>query len=356
MVQSRIPVAPHGNHGVLVFNFWAPTKPTDALILHRDGCDIRIWFDRNCVNPLDRREIRRTVNVQVHQVNVDVTVHGVQRSLADFIYEEKDRPKLGKKKDPDERYQELSRLYRDLGERVLKVTLSAFNQLIAYFRAQKGQHWLDPRDLDDQMVASRFNEFQTKVRTPGRGWVRWCPPAEDLLSIIVYGQERYVTRNEWRCVEGFVKQNGARSNLVLELLANAESLLEAGHRRSAIIEAVTALEIATFEFAKYPKIEALDPECVQPLDLDSLHGRAKHLGFSTSIRFLIPLVLDEDIWPSEIREKCLRAVDVRGNVVHNGVRDVSEETIRPLVQSIRKTCKVMALHTSRGKDSGQLRA
>jgi len=345
-VRSHIPVDPENQFSFITFQQWAPIRPRDALILQRQDLSLRVWFDRDCVWPPDLEDIDNRINVGVRRVNVDVTAKAVEAPLVDFIYSERSRSKREATKNPDGQDATLNSQYKELGEQIFEATIEAFNRLISYFRAHKGQYWLRERPVDTGLKESHLIEFRSKVRSSRRPWVTWRPPLQDHIVIYDHGRTRYLTRQEWRDVERFMTRSSRRANFVLELLANAELLLEIGHTRSAIIESVSALEVATAKFAKAPKIESLDYPRLKKTNLSNLKNlMVKHLGLHASIQFLLPYFLPESVWPTQVRGRCFQALSLRGQVVHRGQREVKDSRVRPLVSSVRKTCEILLSYT-----------
>jgi hypothetical protein len=191
-------------------------------------------------------------------------------------------------------------------------------------------------------MSSCNNEFRAKVRSDHFDWTRWCPFSIDRFVVHTPGRGVSLTREEWLDAHKFVAGK-ARPDIVLELLANAQWLIDNGQRRSALIEGVSALELALTRFSQAPNVEQI-PQEFKVAEPGGLRKAVEHLGFSTSLRYLLPLVL-RDLDP-DVLSACIEATDVRNNVVHNGQRDVLEDLIRPMITNIRKASAFLADRTT----------
>lgn len=336
---------------LLVFHRWLPLNDDEALILDQNDIRVRLWFDLNCsmLKEADFVDIEKHANVVVMRVHVDVEMREIPDELAEFIYEERERYASGPKADPDDRYKRLSKLYLDMGQRVLQSAIGAYNRLVTYARITKGQYWLEERTVDFDRMASDFAEFRAKVKIGSREWIRWHPTSEVIVHVRAVNAEdlaRYISKADWPQAKEFLKGR-SRPDLVLELLANSEALADVGYRRSAIIEAVAALEVATSRFSESPKLEAvMSAEFLNRIDARSLKSQVEHMGFSATIRFLLPLLFREEVLSSELIAQCQRAIEIRGNVVHQGQRDVDADDLLPLLKAIRETCVILARFTN----------
>ncbi|MDO8351592.1 MAG: hypothetical protein Q7S94_10635 [Gallionella sp.] len=115
-----------------------------------------------------------------------------------------------------------------------------------------------------------------------------------------------------------------------------------GHYRSAITEAVTALEVAVFRFAGNTNADrAFAPHMAHRLALSSLKSQVDHLGLSATINYLLPTILHEELLPASVISECQFAISRRQNIVHNGQRSVSENDARRAVSGVRACCQVL---------------
>jgi hypothetical protein len=351
VVRLTVPVKTETGYG-LTFSRWLPDGEADGLVMEADGMTTRLWISRDCLGDLSDRSddhIAMSLDNSVEVVHVSVVLDGVPDELAGFIYGEREAPRgvhhgIG----PDHpRYASLRDQYRDTGVQVLRQALSLYNRLIAYARNLKGQFWLTDYPFDQDNVFPMSNAFSAVFRSGDQDWERWCPPGGLHITITLPSDETAIARADWPALKEFVVGQ-ARPDLVFELLANADLLVERKHGRSALIEAVSALEVAISRFAKSPRLgDLLAGEALTPLCDDSLQSHVEHLGLGVSVRYLLPLLFAADVLPRAVLASCHQAIELRNSVVHGGKRSVDPARVRPATSAIRSACEVLRRHTNR---------
>jgi hypothetical protein len=362
-VQYLIPFSDEEWEGsCMTFHRWLPDGENECLIRQQDNITARLWFDGNCVAslyPVDKEEISKSIKVFVSKVYVDIRIANVSEELAAFIYDERDSPRnIHYGINPDHiEYSRLRSEYKILGWKVLKFALMTYNRFIAFARNNKAQYRLRERPLDENRMSSMDIGFHAKVYSEGNDWVRWCPSSTDRITCyytVETSGKNSIKQEEWNRIQEFISSN-SRPNLILELLANAQLLIDQGHGRSAIIEAASALETAVFSFSKKGSLDKLilsflkegklDELVLDNLllrfDANQLKSQIKEMGLSGSLRFLLPILFPAEVLPTEILNHCQTLILIRNNVVHNGQRDVDEEKARLLISSVRRTCEII---------------
>jgi len=344
-VQFQIPMSrgERYNSG-LVFKRWLPLNQDNTILANKNGVTVRLWIDQSCLipNSVPLREINSYVTIFVTHVITEV-VTTVSRELADFIYTERDvLEHFPSTEFSDETKATLAREYAEVARQVLSAAVESVNRLILYVRNHKGQYWLEPLDMPiaDVDVHSANVGFRARVRIPPQDWFRWSPPGAFVLRAGASQPERYIAEEDWSDLRSFVT-GSSRPELVLELLANAESLADAGRQRSALIEAATALELALSNFARAPLIGALQDMVNSRVHVKSLKNQVEHLGFLGSLKYLIPLLFTERVLAKKTLEQCWAAVDMRQVVVHGSRRDVPEDRLAVFLSAIRIACRVL---------------
>jgi len=351
-VRHVIPVIGEGEtESAITFYRWLPTRKEDALIVKKGNHIVRLWIDNRCIRwgALGEEEIKNWVNIPVYKVYIDVEIQDLPDELVKFIYDESERPKEIHHgiKPGEEKYDELNTSYKKLGEEVLQSVLEVYYRFVAFVRNNKGQYWLSERKFDKNRIDSNNREFRSKVCSNNYDWVRWCPPFVDVITVHLSSEaeETSIKKEEWKEINQFIEGN-SRPNLVLELLANAQSLLYSNHRRSAIIEAVSALEVAISRFADAPKISALLPdEQKERLYVGSLKKTIEKIGLLPTVNYILPVLFPPTILPTEILNQCREAIWIRNNIVHNGWRDVAERKARASITAVIKTCETIIEYT-----------
>ena len=315
--------------------------------------DANLWIDRTCVDalePVTEELLAKWINIRVTRAFVDVRVPGVNDEIARFIEENPIwKESILDSEDPPRR--SLAEAYHELGVRVLTEVERSVSHLVGWAYAERRHYWLKPPINLASMMMSRNTEYLATVRIDEGLPSRWCPPSRDRLTLIVESRETCIRQGDWESARRFVEGTN-RPQLVGELLSNADALLAEAHYRSAIIEAVCALEIAVNDWARSPSLSAIHREI---LDVDAsargLKDQVKHLGFVGTLRYLVPIVVAQDCWDKQALEDALRAVEARNNIVHNGQRNVAESSARAGVRSARAMAQSLVGVTERAAAS-----
>jgi hypothetical protein len=350
IVNHTVPLSSEPSHGALVFHQWLPEGLDSALHWASAGKPrVRLWLDRSCVrsfDPVTDELISQWVNMPVEHVFVDAMVEDVAPDLCTFIRDKKDWPRnptLLEAADQDAG--RLANAYTELGLSVLEAVLEVTNRVLAWAYAEGGHHWLRERDPKARLMMSRNNEFRARVSIDGGDWLRWCPPHVDVFNGRPIGGEPSLRPPDWSVLQDFL-EHPRRLTLFLELLSNSFALLASGHHRSALIEAVSALEVAFRGFVRAPDPSQLSRPAA--LNGDTLAQVSSRLGFSTSFRYLLPVVVKQfDTYHAD-HKASIAALDTRHNIVHNGQRDVEERATAAHIRSIRKMAQALNEWTLRG--------
>ncbi|MFN7916328.1 MAG: hypothetical protein U0Q55_13390 [Vicinamibacterales bacterium] len=334
----------------LTFARWLPLDPGDAIHIAEGDVTVRLAFQIESVwwaNELPAKDIERTSNVLAHRLYAGVTVAGVTPELLEYVR----RCDLQHQARPVDA--ELQAGYDRLAERVLAVTLGGVNRLIAYIRGQKGQYWLSEYEIDLGRCAEMFDRFEAEASFRDLQWFRFRPSNVTRIAVALGDPDRYIRSGEWQGIRQFVESCSNRPPLAGVLLAGAEELAAHGHSRSALTEAVAALEVALYAFARSPAAErAFGAVLAKRMGVASLYQQVEHLGLSASIRYLLPILLTEDVLPTAVLIDCRNAIDQRNTVVHQGQREVTAPTLRASLSAIRAICGVLGnFSQSRGDDA-----
>src|SRR5208282_3759352 len=123
-----------------------------------------------------------------------------------------------------------------------------------------------------------------------------------------------------------------RTSLASELLARAFSGAWLGQRRSALIDAVSALELAISDFAGSRRAqEAFKDHYSLRVEMTSLKSQVDHLGLQATVRYLLPVIFPEDRVSAEVIRTCQEAVNERNHLAH---RHVSKEKVFRFLRAI----------------------
>jgi hypothetical protein len=337
-VELKLPIETEALIGApaLTFHHWLPIGKANGIRITDNQMNLLLWFDLESTwlaSQPTEDEIKRHVNVLAHYVRAEITVQEVASELATYM-QNRDFKRL-----PAESERLIQAEYDKLGQQILEVLLRRFNRLITYAHSVKGQYWLLKYELDIGRLHSYFQCFEASGRIDGGDVFRFKPGIGDEISISMPSEDKYIGESEWAEVSDFVRGE-ERTPLVHELLAGSEQLAANGYYRSALTEAVTALEVAISAFGRSQNKNQKLASIVGPrLGVDMLQKQIEHMGLSGTVRYLLPLLLPEETLPAEILSGCRKAVDERQNVVHNGTRNVSN--IDHFIASIRSCCNIL---------------
>jgi hypothetical protein len=234
-----------------------------------------------------------------------------------------------------------------LEKTVLQEASTIFNRLISFARNYKDQYWLYERQIELYRLPSLNNQFDTQARLQDHDWIRWYPPAEHVIHATLFDLDKSIHIEDWTGVQAFASSN-SRPDIVLELLANADLFIAELRRRNAIIESVTALEIAVARFTSAPKFRGLRTEDeLRRLNIVNLKSQYEHIGFSSTVGYLLPLLFPSEVLPLDILQRCQDAIEQRNTVIHKGQRDIDPEIIQTLVSALRSVCEILDAYTDR---------
>lgn len=348
-VDLEIPFETDPLIGVPAFTFthWLPIGEHNGILASEDQINILLWFDIQTArwgSQPKEEDLIKHVNVLARYVKARITVQSIEDNLAEYMQ------KRSFKRLPSDSEKDVQSMYSQLGERILRIVLEHVNRLISYARDFKGQYWLLKYDYNLDQMYSLFNKFDGLGKIDDKEWFRFQPGVGDTIRVEMTPEEKYITEGEWKSVCEFVVGRQS-APLVGELLAGAEQLEGNGYGRSALTEAVTALEVAISDFGSSQSAsEKLTSVYGERLGIGSLKKQIKRMGLNGTVRYLLPLILPEAILPSKVITACQEAVTLRQNVVHNGSRNVSVVAVRKGISNIKKCCKILDKFT---KKSGE---
>lgn len=322
-VELKMPVETEPLIGApaLTFSHWLPLGKNNGISVSEAGVELILWFDLQSTwwaSQPSEEELKKHVNVLAHYVRAEVTVREISADLAAYM-QGRDFKRL-----PDAAEEAIQSEYEKLGAKILRMLLTRTNRLISYARSFKGQYWLLEYRYDVDRLHGYFQTFEARGRINAGDTFRFQPGVGDRLCITMTPEDKFIRENEWCEVTAFVTGE-KRTPLVFELLAGAEQLAGNGYARSALTEAVTALEVAVSTFGRLQNKSAKLASVVGPrLGIDRLQKQIEHMGLSGTISYLLPLLLPDSSLTAEVLSGCRDAIDARQNVVHNGQREIHD--------------------------------
>lgn len=337
-LKIPIPTEPLVGAPALTFARWLPIGDSHAIKVDRDNISLKLWFDITSTwwaSQHKEEDLPRMTNVLAHWMFADAVVRDVSDDLLQYMAQRDfTRSATAEEQSVQERYDEVA-------ERLLVLVLETTNRLLSYVRSRKGQYWLSEYPIDSGQMSAYYVQFEAQAKSGSGPWFRFGPSNIDARAIGLVPEERYVRRDEWEEIRTFVG-GVRRTPLAWTLLAGAEALAAEGQSRSALTEAVTALEVALYAFASHPKAErAFGPILAQRINASSLKHQVEHMGLTGSISYLLPVILPESTLAKHLIQGCQLAIAQRQNVVHQGQRDVQVGILRTSLAAIRRMCELL---------------
>jgi hypothetical protein len=335
LVHLEIPFLAEPPVGVpaLTFAGWLRIGNSQAINLERDGIALKLWFDITTTWQLSQpkeEDLPHMINVPAHGVFADGIVYDIPDDLLHYMAQRDFTRAPAPEEEP------LQQHYDQVAERVLVVVLQTLNRLLSYVRSRKGQYWLSEYPIDSGRMSSYYVHFKARARSIKGPWFRFGPSNVLPTAFVMESEERYIRRDEWEEIRAFVRGVG-RTPLARTVLAGAEALAASGHTRSALTEAVTALEVALYAFARHPHAErAFGPLLAQRMNAPFLRHQVEHMGLTGSISYLLPAILPEAVLPQKVIQECQGAIAQRQSVVHQGQREVQIEILWTSLAAIRR--------------------
>jgi hypothetical protein len=238
----------------MMFYQWLPLSEDQFITAHEGGMGIKFWFDWKChaLDPLPygERDIDRMVTVPAYRVIIaDLAITGVPRQLAQYVLD------LARRNPPDESGP-LADECRSLACRILEFAVLQFNRLVGCVYSTKGQYWLEEYPFDPDNVASYFIRFDARVKAGESQWLRFYVPGPGGVwrGNPTQTSARSIRKEDWTKVRELMGSH-RKPPLVGQLLARADWLANSGHRRGAVSEAVSALEVAIHAFGRQPSAQ-----------------------------------------------------------------------------------------------------
>jgi hypothetical protein len=312
-----------------LFHRWLPNGRLDQLSLssETDDWDLDLWFERHGYRDssfiefdLDRREV--DPSVMGRQAVLDAgPLRGELRfaslsevTLADVIGDRKG-----------------SEHYLAVGSRVRRIVDAALVKLTRLLRVQYGQYWIEPHQSFDSRrysLGHHFSRLYAEWSTDGEQWQRFWPDEPKyepfFLTVAAEPYDELLTESDWEDMHRLLQEE-FEPELAASLLVRAHELADSGRQRHALIEAVSALEVA---------IEA---------QIRSNIGKNADLKKSIQSFWELPLparlvVVGSTLADQKELEMALAAIKRRNAIVHDGLESGGEDGdhIRAILDVVRR--------------------
>jgi hypothetical protein len=290
------------------FHRWLPNGIEDAIGMNIEVGQLHLWFERRGYteemvhfdfgrHEVDTSIVRKQGRLDAGPLFGRLHVANVPHDVADALRQEMTG---------DARYVAF-------GRSVVKSVHPIIERLIKLFRERYGQHWLktlepwDSRRLSLGAICSDWN-----MNWSDDNEASWHPFKPDKSVRSYDGIEstkfnEYLTQSDWLDLKTAVEK-GDDSSLATELVTNSHRLLSEAELRHAVVEAVSALEVAISNAVRAPIMGSgkLADSAASFLKDTPLRTR---LVVASSFLGGIPAVTIED---------ALAGIELRNRVVHEG--------------------------------------
>jgi len=292
-----------------LFHRWLPDGLTDALVIPTadERNQLTAWFRR-------RGHVQDSFIRYSDKSEVDATVMRRQNRLDAG-------PLLGEARYVNVSSEELDAMRADakdtspyiaVGKRVAAFVAESVGPLIDRLRTHYGQYWLPelhPWDARSQSLGSYCSGLQIEWReADGEPWRKFRPTGNvtNITVAVSSTGDQYLTESDWRSLQQTFKPQAA--SLALSIFARAHELHDTGHVAEALVQAVTAVELAVNEYVA-GRIGAL--KIVASL------GQFEDLPLKTKVAILLG---STNLLPLATVEDIVAAINLRNDIVHEGKR------------------------------------
>lgn len=331
-VRMKFHITDEFNEGIL-FENWLPSE-ANTLATQVGALRVEVCIDPAIFQvgafPTDLSLLAEAGDVRIGMIGIDVLIADVPDDVSEFI-------RLHAKDDFSARQAvagPLQDAYKALGREVMGAANQTLDIVLAFFRVVKGQFWIPQLYFDPDDLAAFYASSSAAVRSETWDWVRWKPSLVGVIKTeVVDWAWRKARPNDWERLNDFL-QAQERPSLTLELMAASELLESEGRARVALIESIAALEVAVRRFLTSTH-QATNESLLADLDVRSVEALYEKLGLRGTLAVLLPLLLSDKELPRETLRMSIKAVEIRGAVVHRGKRKLEKDEIRPLLHAVR---------------------
>lgn len=299
------------HHGPL-FHRWLPNNESDAINLSADArkAEIKVWFERRGFiekgfvkyHP-DKREVDDDL-ISKQGILDAGSLFGLLK-IRNLLPNEARAIQQNKTGHKD---------YEVVGKRAANLIYKPISKFIKVLRITYGQYWLKDLQKWDSREFSLGYYFNSIIQTKwsldgGKTWSEFLPTRIEAkenaeASTLLYPE--FLTENDWNELRTIVKSDYEPS-AATEILARAHKLLKQERIKQALIEGVTALEIAVGEFVRRASKEnKVVNDKIQSFWNLSLPAQIAVLGVISGAN------------PLKDLESALHAIEMRNKVVHEG--------------------------------------
>ncbi|MGA2162327.1 MAG: hypothetical protein ABSG28_09085 [Methanoregula sp.] len=211
---------------------------------------------------------------------------------------------------------------QDIQEILEQISFNLIDNIRNYF----GQWWLSENFPFDE---NSFND--TFWRDSDGEWKRIYPKTIVLkCPVRLFG----LSKRDWQEL-GTRLQKPTKVNMFGTMMANAKAHLDNNDGRVAIVESVCALESAIKQYIPSLLAEMVEP----PIPEGLLDNAVKEMGLRLTATIIFVHLSKKLNLDSDNCSKCLQAIEIRNNIVHNQQRAIPVNDARQYVGAIDQIIK-----------------
>lgn len=306
-------VSIHPRHHGPLFHRWLPDGEKDAIVLDTGdpNAELKVWFERLGFKHKDFIEFdytRREVEPETIPKQAILDAGPLVGLLEIHAVSEEESVSLRENKVGDARYVAL-------GKKIVSLIHVPVARFLDVLRTNYGQYWIRGLEKWDSRKESlaRYCSLPLNLEwslDEGKTWARFMPDEPTARLTVTMSTARsfreYLTKDDWQELAK-VSREGHEPSLAALLLARAHQFLDQGNLKHALIEGVSALEVALEELVH------------QKLDGDNSLAKSMQAFWQLPLPArLIPVVSTLGTARLEDVKLAVEAIDMRNKVVHDG--------------------------------------
>ncbi len=318
-----------------IFHRWLPNGPDDAIELPVTDQDalLRVWFERRGYKEqgfirysrerkeVDPADMERQGALDGGPLFGSLVIKNIDASQIDAV--------TGNKRG--------DKNYVRLGKRVIRLIETPVIRLLDILRVNYGQYWIRslPKWDSRRMSMGRYCQAYLQIRWSldgGHSIGGYFVPNDPSVAPIVLqdgftSYSSFITRQDWETIRQAIGGGYTPTTAAL-ILANAHQYLDQADLRPALLDGVTALELAVAEF--------VDHRLPSPSPLRDDASRFTNWQ-DLSAKFTVVATALGRIGIGDI-ERSVKAIKLRNAVVHDGymLSDPDVDLIRTLLLTVSR--------------------
>ena len=301
------------NHGPL-FHRWLPDGEKHAIVLDTgdSNAKLKVWFERFGFVDSSSGYIR--FNYQRREVDPKIIPMQAILEAGPLIGILEIQGLSEEQLDPIQENKVGDSLYIAVGKEVVKkLIVPPVARFLDILRTNYGQYWIRKLERWDSRKESLGSYCRSQLRLKwsldgGKTWKRFLPDRQEgrLTATIGRSFREYLTEEDWGELAKAVGEKYEPS-LAAFALSRTNQFLNQGNLKQALVEGVSALEIALDEFIR-----------------QKFHGANSLLGLMSpfyELRLPVKVTTVATISgkiPSQDIEHTIEAIDMRNRVIHEG--------------------------------------